>query len=99
MAWELGVLGRLQPALSRPFARRLALIAGWLLTPVAAWAVSFLGGWLGALIGARATAGLSGVAWLTSGSLLGAVIGAIAWIVVMRRAGRAGQAETIGAED
>ena len=72
-------------------ARRVGLIAGWLLTPVAAWAASFLGGWLGALVGARSTEGLGGLAWLGGGSLVGAVAGAIGWVVVMRTAQRAQQ--------
>ena len=65
-------------------ARRLALIAGWLLTPVVAWAVSFLGGWLGAIVGARAGARAGGIAWLVSGAVVGAVTGVAAWVWIMR---------------
>ena len=64
-------------------ATRGLVIAGWLLTPVAAWAVSFLGGWLGAaLVGAESDSG--GFGMLAVGAVLGAVAGAAGWILAMR---------------
>ena len=74
----------------RRTARRAGLIVGWLLTPVAAWAASFLVGWLGAVAGARHPAAVGALAWLGGGSLVGAIGGTVAWILVMRMAERAG---------
>jgi hypothetical protein len=58
---------------------------GWLLTPVVAWAVSFLGGWLGAALGTRIESDYGSTALLAGGALAGAVAGALGWIVIMRR--------------
>jgi hypothetical protein len=69
---------------SRVTPQRLAIIAGWLLTPVVAWAASLLGGWLGALIGFRLSNGLGGGLWLVGGSLIGALLGVAGWALVLR---------------
>lgn len=69
-------------------ARRAGLMAGWLLTPVAAWAASFLAGWLAAVTGARRADGLGAIGWLGGGSLLGAISGAAGWVLLMRFAER-----------
>ena len=69
--------------------RRLVLAIGWLLTPLAAWAVSFLGGWLAAQVGRGSESDLGGVWWLAGGALLGAAFGAIGWVLLMRVTGRA----------
>jgi hypothetical protein len=63
-------------------------MVAWLLTPVVAWAASFLGGWMGALVGRRADSPAAGIAWLGGGAVLGALVGAGIWIVVLLRAGR-----------
>lgn len=60
------------------------LFAGWLLTPVAAWAVSFLGGWLGALFGIGGTGDSGALGMLATGAVLGAVAGAVAWVLAMK---------------
>ena len=66
-------------------ATRGLVIAGWLLTPVAAWAVAFLGGWLGAALGGSGgRSGVVGFGMLGVGAVLGAVVGAVGWIVAMR---------------
>jgi len=65
-------------------ATRGLVIVGWLLTPVAAWAVSFLGGWVGAVIGGRFASDTASLGSLGAGALLGAVAGASAWVLAMR---------------
>ncbi len=64
--------------------RGLAIAAGWLLTPVVAWAVSFAGAWIGAKIGVGSTAMFAGVAWLSAGAVVGAVMGAVGWLLLLR---------------
>jgi hypothetical protein len=63
-------------------------IVAWLLTPVVAWAASFLGGWLGALVGRGADSPAAGLKWLGGGAVVGALVGAGAWIIVLRSAGK-----------
>jgi outer membrane lipoprotein SlyB len=68
--------------------RRLMRIVAWLLTPVVAWAASFLGGWIGALVGRRAGSAAAGIKWLGGGAVLGALVGAGIWMIMLIRAGR-----------
>jgi hypothetical protein len=63
---------------------RLVIIAGWLLTPIVAWAVSLLGGWIGALVAPKSGEGLVPFAALLVGLVVGAVAGLAAWIAFMR---------------
>ena len=66
--------------------RQIIRLFGWLLTPFAAWAVSFLGGWLGALLGSNIASPGWAFVLLLAGAGLGAFIGAAAWIWGLRRA-------------
>ena len=52
---------------------------GWLLTPLVAWAASFIGAWLGALVSGGAG---STMTTLTVTAIFG---GAIVWLRVLRR--------------
>lgn len=65
--------------------RRLVGIGVWLLTPLAAWAVSFLGGWVGAALGRDLSSPVAGLALLGAGALLGALVGGLGWICFSRR--------------
>ena len=67
-------------------ARRIIRLIGWLLTPFAAWAVSFLGGWLGARLGSGIASPGWALVWLVAGAGFGAFLGAAAWIWGLRRA-------------
>ncbi len=64
---------------------RLIRVIAWLLTPVVAWAASFLGGWLGAVMGKGATHPTGGLLWLGTGALIGGVVGVAIWVVLLRR--------------
>lgn len=65
--------------------RRLIRVIAWLLTPVVAWAASFLGGWLGAAMGRGATHPVRGLFWLGAGGVIGGAVGVVVWVVVLRR--------------
>lgn len=67
---------------------RLAVIAGWLLTPLVAWAASLLGGWIGALVAPEVSEGFAPLVWLLAGLFLGAVGGVIVWVWLMRTLSR-----------
>ena len=64
--------------------RGFSRLVGWLLTPVVAWAASFLG----AMLGAAATSGVESVStafWITAGiGALTALLGAWAWLRLLR---------------
>ncbi len=66
--------------------RRLIRSVGWLLTPFAAWAVSFLGAWIGARVGGLVESPRWALALLIIGAALGAFAGAGAWVWGLRRA-------------
>ena len=68
--------------------RRLVRMVAWLLTPVVAWAASFLGGWIGALVGREAGSAAAGIKWLGGGAVLGALVGAGVWMILLIRMGR-----------
>ena len=70
---------------------RFYRFVGWLLTPLVAWAVSFLGGWIGAAAGSSAKA-------LIIGSVSGAILGAVAWAILMMRLGVKGKDRELTAE-
>lgn len=57
---------------------RLRTVLAWLLTPVAAWAGSFLGAWLAAGVSGELTA-------LVVGGVLGAGLGAWGWLLLLYR--------------
>lgn len=81
-------------------ARRLIRVVAWLLTPVVAWAASFLGGWLGAVIGRRAAGPQGGLIWLGGGAVAGAVAGVVGWVLVLRwQAARSGAATPSGSRE
>lgn len=68
-----------------PFLRGLARLVGWLLTPLVAWAASFLGSTLGALMGARMGTARGGL-WITAGmGALFALTSAWGWLRFLRR--------------
>ncbi len=66
--------------------RRIIRSVGWLLTPFAAWAVSFLGAWVGARIGRFVESPRWALALLILGAAVGAFAGAGAWVWGLRRA-------------
>jgi len=68
--------------------RRWGSAIAWLLTPVVAWAASFLGAWLGAIVGRRAAGGIAGLWWLAGGAAAGAVIGLLGWALLLARLSR-----------
>lgn len=60
-------------------------IVGWLLTPLVAWAASFLGAWL-VLVTAGAAAAPRVVLWMALGSaLLAGIIALLLWRRVLKR--------------
>ncbi len=65
--------------------QKLLGVVIWLLTPLAAWAVSFLGGWLGAAFGRDLSSPVAGLALLAAGAVAGALIGGLGWIYLVRR--------------
>lgn len=65
--------------------RTIVRIVGWLLTPLVAWAASFIGAWLGALVsgGAKST-----MTTLTVTAIFGgvfALVSAWGWLRFLRR--------------
>jgi len=67
----------------KPIVQRGLVVVGWLLTPVVAWAVSFLGAWLGALLG-TALGDTAALMAIGTGAVIGAVAGAVTWVRVTR---------------
>lgn len=68
--------------------RRLIRFAGWLLTPLVAWAASFLGGWLGTVIASGVTSPRLGLVLVVAGSVLGALLGTFTWAWSLRWSAR-----------
>ena len=66
--------------------RRIIRSVGWLLTPFAAGAVSFLGAWAGARLGRVVESPRWALALLILGATVGAFAGAGAWMWGLRRA-------------
>jgi hypothetical protein len=69
-------------------APRAFRVVGWLLTPLVAWAASFLGAWLGAAVGRRFPLFLGGVEWMVAGGVLGGATALTIWIHRLRRGRR-----------
>ena len=68
--------------------RVLLRILGWLLTPLVAWAASFLGAWIGALISAGASKPMTTL-WVTAiCGVVSALAGALGWLRFLRRSPR-----------
>jgi len=69
-------------------ARGLVRLGGWLLTPLVAWAASFVGAWLGATIASGVKSSTQG-AWLvlSLGAAFG-IVSAWAWLRYLRRSPR-----------
>jgi hypothetical protein len=65
--------------------RRLVAIVGLLLTPVVAWAASFLAGWLGSLLAARIDGDRAAFLTMALFALGGAAVGTIVWIKALVR--------------
>jgi hypothetical protein len=59
---------------------------GWLLTPLAAWAFSFMGALAGARLGRGVESPQWGLTLLLLGAGFGAVLGAGLWVWALRRA-------------
>ena len=66
--------------------RRIIRSVGWLLTPFAAGAVSFLGAWAGARLGRVVESPRWALALLILGATVGAFAGAGAWVWGLQRA-------------
>ena len=66
--------------------RRIIRSVGWLLTPFAAWAASFLGAWAGARLGGFVESPRWALTLLILGATVGALAGAAAWVWGLRRA-------------
>ncbi|MDZ4673699.1 MAG: hypothetical protein SGI84_04530 [Gemmatimonadota bacterium] len=58
---------------------------GWLLTPLVAWAASFLGAVLGAALAGSLEGALNGVAVTVAMGLIFAMLGTHAWLRLVRR--------------
>ena len=68
--------------------RVLLRILGWLLTPLVAWAASFVGAWIGALISSSASQPMTTL-WVTGiCGLVSALVGAWGWLRFLRRSPR-----------
>ena len=69
-------------------ARGLVRLGGWLLTPLVAWAASFVGAWLGATIAGSVKSSSTG-AWVVVafGTAFG-IVAAWGWLHYLRRSPR-----------
>ncbi len=65
--------------------RTLSRLAGWLLTPLVAWAASFVGAVLGAMLAGRVEGALTGVLLTVAMGLAFALAGTHAWLRLVRR--------------
>lgn len=65
--------------------RALLRILGWLLTPLVAWAASFLGAALGALLAAQVAEPRAGLVVTVAVGFLAGVAGILGWLRVLRR--------------
>jgi hypothetical protein len=64
--------------------RTLVRLAGWLLTPLVAWAASFLGAWFGALISGGASSSRTTLYLTVLFGALAALVSAWAWLRYLR---------------
>ncbi|NOT07619.1 MAG: hypothetical protein HOP28_05350 [Gemmatimonadales bacterium] len=68
-----------------PVVRGLLRFVGWLLTPLAAWAASFVGAWVGAALAKGADQART-TFWVTTAfGAVFALAGAWAWLRLLRR--------------
>jgi hypothetical protein len=65
--------------------RTLVRIAGWLLTPLVAWAASFIGAWFGAWISGGFENPMTTVFVTAAFGLVAALVSAWAWLRYLRR--------------
>lgn len=65
--------------------RRLVRLVGWLLTPLIAWAASFLGAGIGAAVGARANSSTTTLEISLAFGAVFAMTAAWAWLRFLRR--------------
>ena len=65
--------------------RFVARLAGWLLTPLVAWAASFFGAWLGALLAGGVTDSGRGLLTMLGVGALFAIGATVAWMWFLRR--------------
>lgn len=65
--------------------RFLLRLAGWLLTPLVAWAASFTGAVLGAALSGEAGSAMRGVGLTVALGLVFAVLATHAWLRLVRR--------------
>jgi hypothetical protein len=65
--------------------RFLLRLAGWLLTPLVAWAASFTGAMLGATLARSSDTALTGVLVTVLVGLVFALLGTHAWLRLVRR--------------
>lgn len=71
---------------------------GWLLTPLVAWAASFLGAVLGAALAGGLEGALTGVAVTVATGLVFAMLGTHAWLQLVRRSPEIRAALSLGAD-
>ena len=63
----------------------LLIVLGWLLTPIWAWAASYLGLWLGAMVALQFTGPIAMLAVAGTGALAVGFTGLWVWVRFMRR--------------
>jgi hypothetical protein len=63
----------------------LVRIVGWLLTPLVAWAASFVGAWFGAMISAGAENPMTTFWVMAIGGAITALAGAWGWLRFLRK--------------
>lgn len=63
--------------------RRSVRIVAWLLTPVVAWAASFMGGWIGLFVGNRLSKPQA-LWWGIGGAVLGGILALAVWVLRLR---------------
>lgn len=77
-------------------ARTLFRLLGWLLTPLVAWAASFVGAWLGSLLFGGVRRPMTGF-WITLlFGVASALIAAHSWLRLLRRSPKLQEALAVG---
>lgn len=67
------------------FARGLVRLGGWLLTPLVAWAASFVGAWLGARFAGSLNSSTTGAYVVIAFGAVFGLVAAWAWLRYLRR--------------